>query len=48
MSLYAKANNKYIKYYDKNEEPKYLKYRDINNVYDWAMTQKLQQIVLKE
>ena len=42
MSLYAKAYNKYVKYYDKNEESKYLKYRDINNVYDWTMSQKLQ------
>ena len=30
---YAKANNKYMKNYDKNKEALYLKYWDINDVY---------------
>ena len=38
---YAKANNNYMKDYDKNNELSYLKYRDINNLYGWAMKQKL-------
>ena len=37
---YAKANNKYLKDYDKNKELSYVKYWDINNVYGWAMSQK--------
>ena len=38
---YAKANNKYIKYYDENSQSSYLKYWDVNNLYGWAMSQKL-------
>ena len=38
---YAKANNKYMKNYDKNIESSYLKYLDANNFYGWAMSQKL-------
>ena len=38
---YAKTNNKYMKYYDKNKESSYLKYRDANNLCGWAKAQKL-------
>ena len=38
---YAKANNKYVIYYDENKEISYILYLDANNLYGWVMSQKL-------
>ena len=40
-SPHVKANNKYMKNYQTNKESWYLKFWDVNNVYKWAMSQKL-------
>ena len=39
---YAKANNKFMKNYDKNNESSYIEYLDANNLYRWEMSRKLQ------
>ena len=38
---HAKANNKYVKNYNKDIISSYLIYLDANNLYGWAMSQKL-------
>ena len=38
---YARANNKLLKNYDENKESSYIQYLDANNLYGWAMSQKL-------
>ena len=38
---YAKANNNYMRNYDKNKESLHLLYLNINNLYGWEISQKL-------
>ena len=38
---HGKANNPYVKGYDKAQPTKYLTYLDANNLYGWAMSQPL-------
>ena len=38
---YAEANNRFMKSYDKNKESSYIQYLDTNNLYGWAISQKL-------
>ena len=38
---YATANSRYIKKYNKENGSSYIMYLDANNLYGWAMSQKL-------
>ena len=38
---HVNANNKYMKNYDNNKESSYFQYLHANNLYRWAMSQKL-------
>ena len=41
MQRYAKANNKYMKDYDRKKKSSYIQYLDANNLYGKDMTEKL-------
>ena len=40
---YAKANNRYMKNYDKKNESSYIEYLGANNLYVWAMLMMINQ-----
>ena len=41
IQRYAKANNKFMKVYDRKKKSSYIQYLDANNLYGKAMTEKL-------
>ena len=41
INRHVKVNKKYMKNYDKNQESSYLMYLNPNNLFGWAMSQKL-------
>ena len=41
LRQYVKAINKYMKDYHKNKKGSYLKYWDVNNIHEWALSKKL-------
>ena len=43
---YAKANNKYMKDYNKDEEESFLQYNDANTPYGFAMSEPLPLMAL--
>ena len=38
---YAKANDEYMKNYNRNKESSYIEYWDVNNLNGWVMSQDL-------
>ena len=47
ICYFAKANYKYMKDYSKNKELSYIQCWDINNLYGWAMSQKLSKNIFE-